>query len=275
MIEQIRGNNLSITVLIKDAAGVLVDPAGLSLVVKDPSNVLTTIVYPDSMIVRTSVGQYGSTIALISIGIWEYEWISTTPSTVSGGEAYVIADPVTSAPSQSSIVDYARMWMGGDNWIALEQADNFGINYIILAAETVKRRILATPPSAPLEYTLDGRVLDLLGISVALQLIPALRSYWASQIVSHSVGNDPAEIEVFTDRAKLLDSLQADLLRRLPAVQIAANPVIVAPAAVASVGQPGIDEPLDGARTTNDPRGFPTDRVFPYDPRYVGERWYR
>ena len=61
-------------------------------------------------------------------------------------------------------------------------------------------------------------MLDYLGISVALQLIPALRSYWASQIISHSVGNDPAEIEVYTGTkhgwcppdSRVYDAAQAD-----------------------------------------------------------------
>lgn len=272
MITYTQGNIARFLTTVKDQDDAVVDPATIMLSVKSSAGAQSIYSYPGPTIVRDAVGQYRADVPLTSIGVWEYQWTTTTPDSVEGGEVYVQADPVESAPSQSSVADYTRMWLGGDNWDALMDADNYGPAYVVLAMEAVKRRILASPPSAPNEHLLDGRVLDFIGISAAIQLGTALRSYWASQIISRSTGNDPAEVEVFTDRAKLVGDLLDDLLRRLPAVQAAAVPAIDDPVTSPSLGQPGTDELYDLDRTTEDPRAFPTALNFPYDHHFPRNR---
>lgn len=257
---------------IRVTRSVAVDPSTVMLSVRTPSGVLSIYSYPGPQIVRDGLGQYRSDIVLSEIGVWEYQWATTSPDLVEGDQVYVVSDPITSAPSQASVADYTKMWLGGDNWDALQDAANYGPAYVVLAMEAVKRRVLKSPPPAPLEHTLDGRVLDYVGISAAIQLGTALRAFWASQIISRSVGNDPVEVEVYTDRAKLVGDLVDDLLRRLPAIQAAAAPAIDDPVVSSSLGQPGIDELYDVDRTTEDPRVFPTARNFPFDGPYARNR---
>ncbi len=258
----VRGNTLRTTLEVRNDAGVLVDPATLGIAVKDSTGFTSSYVYPGPPITRVVEGIYRADIVLTLIGVWEYEWDTTDPIMTSGAEVYVVADPTSSAPSLPSIADYARMYLGGQNWYALTRSEDFGPGYVTLAIETIKRRVLLAPPVTPLEYLLNPLVLDYLGILVALQLIPACRDYWASQAISHSIGNDPTEVETFTDRARMVGQMQDDLMRRLAAIQVIAMPHIDSPVVVAQ-SQMGSDEEFDRVKVTEDPRDFPSMRSFP------------
>ncbi len=169
-------------------------------------------------------------------------------------------------PSPTDVSAYAKMHFGGDNWDVLVSASNYGQSYVDLAVDSIKRRILlAIVPTAG-EPALDPRVLNYLGICTALDLISAARSAWANRIISHSLGNDPQEIETYTDRSRRLDELRDDLMRKLPAIQAAAIPVLDQP--IVGVGsRPAIDE-LTDYKVTEDPRLFPPASTFPY-PRCI------
>jgi hypothetical protein len=259
-----RGNTLRTTLVVIDENGNPVDPGAISLIVKNSSGISITYVYPtDIQIVHDGTGIFYSDIVLSTIGIWEYEWISTNPDQNSGEEIYVEADPVSSAPSLASVADYARLYLGGQTWNLLMTSTYFGPGRITLAIDAVKRRVMTLPPSTALEPALNNLVLDYLGILTALELIPASRDAWGSQIISRSVGNDPAEITVYTDRAKLIDKQQDDLMRRLAAIQIIALPLIDSPITTTQ-GQMATDELYD-RRVTHDPRRFPPAETFPYN----------
>ncbi len=181
------------------------------------------------------------------------------------------SDPVASPPDASLVTyqtvgGYTKMHMGGENWAILTTSESYGESSVLLAIEVVKRRVMAAPPTTALEYTLGPLVLDYLGILSAISLLPAARDAWASRTITQTIGNDPREITVFTDRAKGIDALIDELLRQLPAIQAAALPELDQPVS-GSTGQPGIDED-DDYKVTDDPRLFPPAEFFPYPPPY-------
>lgn len=269
-----RGNTVRTRLTVRDDLGEKVDPAVLALTVVDSSGTSSTYIYPVAQIIRESAGEFRSDITVVAIGIWEYTWITTNPDRTAGAEIYVIADQVSSAPLMSSVADYARMYLGGQTWKLLIESEGFGATYVTLAIETVKRRTMSSPPTTPLEHTLNPLVLDYLGILTALQLMPAAKDAWGSKIISRSVGNDPAEITTFTDRSKLIDGIQSDLLRRLGAIQALALEHVVDPV-TGPRSQMATDEIYD-RHVTHDPRSFPPASTFPYpDDPYVVDPWTR
>lgn len=259
-----RGNTLHVDLIVRDDQGILVDPSNLTLTVKTPSGASTTYLYPSAPIVRSSVGVYYAEFVLSEIGVWEYEWATTTPSRADGGQVYVEADPVISTPGVGSVADYTRFYLGGQNWNVLANSANFGISHIILGVELIKRRVLASPPAPKDESALNPHVLAYLGILSALEMIPATLDCWADRLISRSTGNDPAELTSYTDRSRRVLDLQDTLLRKVAALKAAALPyldlTINIPVSVA-----GIDEDSDDARVTDDPRTFPPAWSFPYD----------
>ncbi len=267
----VRGNELETTLEVRDEDGVLVDPVTLSLTIKNPLGVLTIITHPNILISNPSVGTYESRFELTEIGLWEYEWVTTSPPRNSGDEVYVEANPIESSPSQSSVADYAKMHMGGENWAILTTSESYGMASVLLAIETIKHRVMVSPPPTPLESLLDPRLLNYLGILSAIALLPAARDAWASRTITQTIGNDPREITVYTDRAKGIDKILEHLLRQLPKVEAAAVPLLDPPLASA-VARPGIDE-LDDFTVTDDPRLFPPAESFPYPRDYLPWPW--
>lgn len=166
-------------------------------------------------------------------------------------------------PEPSDVAAYVKLHLGGNNWDVLTTESNYGISYVTLMIEAVKRRIMKTPVSQAAETSLDPRLLNYLGICSALDLLSAVRAAWASRSISRTIGNDPVEITRFTDRSKAVDDLRDDLMLKLPAIQAAALPILDQP--VPGVGsRPAIDE-CDDLKVTADPRCFPPDFSFPYD----------
>lgn len=259
----VKGNTLHTDLTIKDDAGVLTDPATLTLTVKTPSNITTIYTYPTAVITKTSTGVYYGEFVLAEIGVWEYEWATTSPERVKGSQVYVESDPINSTPSVGNVADYTRLYLGGENWDVLSSSQNFGIAHIVLAIEAVKRRVMPSPPAPKDESALNGNLLAYLGILSALELLPAALDCWANRLISRSTGNDPAELTAYTDRSKRIEDLQNLLLRRMPDLKKAAlpylDPVLNVPVSVA-----GIDEDSDCARVTDDPRTFPPAWSFPY-----------
>lgn len=267
----VRGNTLHTDLLVKNDLGVLVDPVSLTLTVKTPANVVTIYTYPTSTITKTATGTYYGEFVLTEIGVWEYEWTTTTPARVSGGEVYVESDPVSSSPSTNTVADHTKFWLGGENWLVLANSPNFGISHIILGIENVKRRVLTSPPSPSGESALHGNVLTYLGLLSALELIPATLDAWNNKIITRSTGNDPSEITTYTDRARRIVDLQDLLLRRQAGLYKAAKPfldaVLNVPVSVAAIGE------SDDLKVTEDPRNFPPLTSFPYPRDWITPIW--
>lgn len=259
------GNTLRTTMTVKDDANVLSDPATLTIIIDSPSGVATTYVYGvDAEIIRLSAGLYYAEFTLSEIGLWEYLWTATAPVRTDGDEIYVIASPTSSAPYSPSVVDFVRLYLGGENWAVLFDSPNFGIDEMLLAVQVVKHRILLAPPTPAGESALNIHVLAYLGVLTALELIPATQNAWANKLISRSTGNEPSEITTYTDRAQRIEDLQDMLLRRVAGLYSAAKPNLD-PTIVPLVSVPGIDETSDDARVTEDPRTFPSAWSFPFD----------
>jgi hypothetical protein len=256
------GNTLRTNLTVKDDNDVLTDPTTLTLTVVSPSGVSTTYTHPSVPIIRLSEGLFYAEFVLTEIGLWEYIWRTTVPVRDSGGEAYVISGPTSSAPYAPTVVDFTRLYLGGENWAVLFNSENFGIDTMLLAVEIVKRRVLTTPTSPSGESALNIHMLAYLGILTALELLPACKDAWASRLISRSTGNEPSEITTYTNREQAIDRLQDMLLRRVAGLYKAAlpylDPTINVPVSVA-----GIDED-DDLKVTENPRLFPPAWAFPY-----------
>lgn len=150
-----------------------------------------------------------------------------------------------------------------ETYLALWKADSFGPSHIQLKADVIKRRVMTTVIAVEAENTLDTLVLDYLGRLVALELIPPGRDYWANQLQSESIGDDPTEVRTYADRIKALADTQSDLLRQIRRDEPIILPLITdlrLPDALDA--GPEIDED-DDYRTTSDPREFPAIADFP------------
>jgi hypothetical protein len=190
------------------------------------------------------------------------------PGTSVTGDLVVTAVPQLGSSDLGAIADYASVYLGGETWNAIKSSANFGTTGILRAIGIIKARVQVTPTPPELEGSLPALVLDYLGILTALQLIPAARDIWAQSKISESIGNDPAEIVTYVNRAALVENLQNDLLRRLAAAQAAADPLLDSPTARLVSQGPQIDED-DACYVTEDPRDFPQRDTFPYRHRDV------
>lgn len=171
-----------------------------------------------------------------------------------------------------AVADYVKMRMGGETWNGLTTDINYGAAFVARAITLVKERIFETPPDLAGEDALPARVLDYVGLCVALELIPAARDYWGSQYVSQSTGDDPVESVTYVNRAKLMDDLRDDLMRKYAQVQAAALPLIATPILRSADDGPCIDEE-DDYRSTDDPRAFPAAGDFPITGLNPADAW--
>lgn len=176
-----------------------------------------------------------------------------TPELSETKELLVTAVVQLGSTTLGPVADYVKMYLGGETFTRLSDSVNYGASYIAKAVDVVKRRAMSDPPAD--ESTLDPLVLDYLGILAALELAPAARDLWGSEIISQSVGDDPVEMTTYTNRAGLMDDLRDDLMRRLPAAQALAIPLLDLPRLVSTDEGPSIDED-DDERETFDPRDF-------------------
>ncbi|HVE24029.1 MAG TPA: hypothetical protein VNC22_01425, partial [Sporichthya sp.] len=94
-----RGDTARLSLLVKDAAGALVNPATLTLTVRSPAGVDTTTVSPAAPIVHDSTGTYHADVALTEAGVYTYQWETTVPGQVQGGRLDVSPAPLDAATS--------------------------------------------------------------------------------------------------------------------------------------------------------------------------------
>lgn len=180
-----------------------------------------------------------------------------TPETTKVIEITVTAHVEPGETGLGPVADYTKVHLGGETWQGLYDSPDFGPAFLATAVNVVKHQIFKTPPDVAGEAALPVLVLDYVGICVALQLVPAARSYWGSQLISETTGDDPTEIVVYPNRAKLVDDLRDDLMRRRAAAQVLALPLISEPTITAISTGPEIDED-DDLRSTSDPRELST-----------------
>lgn len=191
-----------------------------------------------------------------------------TPETTSIIELKVSTEVQPGDSGLGAIADYAKMHLGGETWKALLDSDNFGAADLTQGINVIKTRAMATPPDTAGESALDPRVLDYLGMLVAIALIPAARDYWGSQQISLTRGDDSSETVTYANRTTMMNALRDDLMRDLPAVRMAALPFMDSPPVEASADGPVIDEDDDCGHVTKDPRRFPRESTFPYHHRF-------
>lgn len=162
------------------------------------------------------------------------------------------------------IADWTRVYLGGETFQGLIDAQNYGSPYVVRAITAVKARVMTDPPATDAEGQLPTLVADYFGKLVALELIPAARDYWGSQYQTVATGNDPVEVATYPSRMAMLDSLQDDLLRQVRADAPNVIPLVDnARLRLASTG-PDIDEDDLAIRVTEDPRTFPPYFDFPH-----------
>ena len=167
----------------------------------------------------------------------------------------------TSSVAMATVASYAQMYLGTSTWRLLLDPEIHGEDQINQLIGVIKARTFQSPPAD--ESTLPVVVLNYLGLLTAIALAPPARMAWASKPYSFSKGNEPVETIVYSDRAKLMDDLVADLRQKLQAAQEDVLGLINDPMLIASAG-PAIDEEIVGARVTDDPRLFPNEHTFPY-----------
>lgn len=70
------GDDAKLTATFLDSTGANIDPATVSLKVKDPTGTTTTFVYPTN-ISKVTTGVYTYTQDCTLAGLWKYRWYST------------------------------------------------------------------------------------------------------------------------------------------------------------------------------------------------------
>lgn len=74
----VTGNLVRVSMTLKDSAGTLIDPTGLTFTYKPPTGNATTWTFGvDSELVKDGVGLYHADIDANQAGKWRYRWEST------------------------------------------------------------------------------------------------------------------------------------------------------------------------------------------------------
>jgi hypothetical protein len=145
----------------------------------------------------------------------------------------------------------------------LSQWEGFGDRRIQDTIEVVKFRVLNTVVPVDNEAGLNLLVQSYVAKKVALELIPACRDYWMSQVQAES-SNEPNASESYPDRIAALTKLQEDLLRQIAEDELEVLPLL--PSSTAQ-GPAPLSSEKEIARVTTSPNDFPTYDDFPSDPR--------
>jgi hypothetical protein len=106
------GDTYPATLAIDDASGDPVDPATLTLRVRDALGAWTTTVYPASPIAKTATGRYNAPVPLTSGGEWVIQWTTTGPAASEWKTVYVAASPLDGLPIGLSL-DGLKLRLGG------------------------------------------------------------------------------------------------------------------------------------------------------------------
>jgi len=86
------GDKPKLTATFTDSTGTLFDPTDVSLTIKSPLGVITTLVYPTN-ITKVSTGVFTYDISLTRAGLYNYRWFSPTDEVAQTGEIIALADP--------------------------------------------------------------------------------------------------------------------------------------------------------------------------------------
>jgi hypothetical protein len=91
------GDTATLALRVTGPASDPVDPATLTLTVRAPTGAQTTYAYPGAPVVRDATGVYHADI-VVTEGRWSYQWATTAPAQVQGGQLQVQPAPVTPRP---------------------------------------------------------------------------------------------------------------------------------------------------------------------------------
>lgn len=163
-----------------------------------------------------------------------------------------------------AIADNVKVYLGGETFDGIATDSHAGEGTISLAISNIKARVFTSPPVTSAEVLLPQIVLSYLGKVGALELLPAARAYWNSQVQSESVGHDPTEVTVYPSRQAMLDKLADELLAAIRRDWPTVLPFVDAPLLRLVEDGPSIDEDDDSRHVTRDPRVFPLQESFPY-----------
>lgn len=202
--------------------------------------------------------------------VFDWNAGAITPAASAVIQLRVESQDVPTTAALADIASYAKAHLGASTWTLLLDDEHYGSELIAQTISVTKANVFQNPPAD--ESVLPVAVLNYLGLLVALHMTVPAAQAWASKPYSVSKGNDPVEIAVYTDRAKLIANLAGELRRKLGPAEMIALPLIDAPVPSATFG-PAIDEQVFGARVTSDPRTFPHEHAFPYtDNGYFSEQ---
>lgn len=86
------GQVVTLSTEFLSAAGILVDPATVSLTVTDPTGAVATYTYAAAQITKIATGEYSKDITANAAGAWTWQWNSSgTPTTTETGYFVVVA----------------------------------------------------------------------------------------------------------------------------------------------------------------------------------------
>lgn len=151
----------------------------------------------------------------------------------------------------------------------LINSPSYGQSLVVGQIETIKTRVLKTPPATADEGSLNRVVVDYLGKLVALSLIAPATALLQDEIQSRSTGNEPLEIVTYIDRLKVLQALEEILLEQIQREEELVLTLLPDPVQT-SIADTGPAVSVVGQKVTDDPWSFPRIRDYPYHHRDRG-----
>jgi hypothetical protein len=95
------GNLVTVSIVFRDKTGAVVDPAVVTLEIKDPNMITTTYTYGvDAGLIKDSVGNYHFDIDVEVAGAWTYFWQGTGVGQSSSAGNFVAVDPFVNTAIQ-------------------------------------------------------------------------------------------------------------------------------------------------------------------------------
>jgi len=203
------------------------------------------------------------------------DWSTTSslsPSTSVSDELQVTTSIQSASTGLGEVADQLKMALGGESFQMLVESPNYGSNYVGLAIDTVKARVMTTALATVDEASLPLVCLSYLGKLAALEVMNAVYDLWQNLPQSKSVGNEPTEVVSYPQREAILKALKEQLLAQVWREQALALRLMPNARTDDATSTPTIDED-DDCKVTADPRDFPSYRDFPYKHGSVVGGW--
>lgn len=98
-----RGDTVRVSLEVYDDQGNPTTPGTLTLTVRAPDGASTAYTAPHALIVNAAIGKYHADLPLTQIGIYGYQWETTSPGQVQGGRVTVSPAPLDVLPWSLSL----------------------------------------------------------------------------------------------------------------------------------------------------------------------------